>query len=85
MYLKGNTLLIILIVLFELCGAQTSWTPEETEIIYHKVRSYLTESKGSIKMQMRKKGFNSKKYTTGTNFPSAAKVKIIIGNSIQLY
>ena len=83
MYLKGNTVLVTLIVLFELCGAQSSWTPEETEIIYHKVRSYLTVGKSSIKMQMRKKGFNSKKYTTGTNFPSAAKVNITIGISIQ--
>ena len=78
MELKGNNigLIILILGLFGLCecGAQAPWTSEETEIIYHKVRSLFTASKGSITKQMKKKGFNPKSYTPGTNFPSPAKV-----------
>ena len=73
MNLKGN-IVLILIGLFGLCGAQAPWTSEETDIIYHKVRSLFTETKNSIRKQMRKKGFNHKNYTPNTNFPSPAKV-----------
>ena len=76
MYLRGN-IVLILIGLLELCGAQAPWTSEETEIIYHKVRSLFTETKktkNSIRKQMKKKGFNNKNYTKNTNFPSPAKV-----------
>ena len=73
MYLKGN-IVLILIGLLELCGAHAPWTSEETEIIYHKVRSLFTETKNSIRKQMKKKGFDHKTYTKNTNFPSPAKV-----------
>ena len=83
MELKGNNigLIILILGLFGLCGAQAPWTSEETEIIYHKVRSLFTATKGSITKQMKKKGFNPKTYTPGTNFPSPAKV--ILGTYIK--
>ena len=74
MELKGNNigLIILILGLFGLCGAQAPWTSEETEIIYHKVRSLFTATKGSITKQMKKKGFNPKSYTPHFKLPVAA-------------
>ena len=65
--------------LFGLCGAQggASWTAEETEIIYKKLRTlFKADMKNSLRQQMIQLGVDYKDYTENTNFPSAAKVII---------
>ena len=67
----------IILALIPLIGAvlgQSSWTEDETLIIYKKVKALFEEPRMQITKQMKKKGFNKKDYTKGTNFPSAAKV-----------
>ena len=72
-------LVLIIICLFGLCcgaGAPGApWTAEETEIIYKKIAYlFFGHKKNNIVQEMKKLGYDSKKYVPDSNFPSAAKV-----------
>ena len=69
-----RSIILALIPLIGTVLGQSSWTEDETLIIYKKVKALFEEPRMQITKQMKKKGFNKKDYTKGTNFPSAAKV-----------
>ena len=76
-----SSIILALIPLIGTILGQSSWTEDETLIIYKKVKALFEEPRMQITKQMKKKGFNKKNYTKGTNFPSAAKVCIFKSSS----
>ena len=70
-----RSIFLALIPLIGTVIGQSPWTEDETVIIYKKVRALFEEPRMQITKQMKKKGFNKKQYTKGTNIPSAAKVQ----------